>query len=143
MQKTFLSAVCFLALLAGCQLQAPYDPIVDQQTSQLQQDTDTLLAEIGRGIGTPGATYSFYEQSYDTLKAHIVALKTRAEIEPKNDQTVQEITLLQSNVDLLIQIHQNGISAYDLQPIQDSMDRIFRAILKLELAKKEFRNGQS
>jgi len=130
-----------LTLTAGCssvQLIAPYDDQLDKQVTALQTATETFLVKIEReGLSSADDYKKNYTAFYDDEKVAISGLAVRASAIALNSQTAGKIKNLKDTIDQMEKRHQeSGLSKMDAAQFEESLDRIFRAILTLELAKK-------
>ena len=136
-----LSALSAL-LLIGCQQLtiSQYDPITDQQVTKLQQDDTDLFITLQQNIG-PDFQSKTFQPIYDKIEGEIQSLRLRVNAIPNISLTAQQVDLLQQDFDLTQQILKDSknISTTDLIVMQNALDRIYGAILKLELAKKNMR----
>lgn len=84
--KSFRILVCVVLLAhlsTGCSwmnLSADYDPVLDTQTTQLYQDTETFFTEVETSIGTQKFFHSEHQDFYSNAKGRTKALFTRAEL---------------------------------------------------------------
>jgi hypothetical protein len=137
-----LSSFIILALLigSGCcsvTLISGYDEITDAAITQLQRKVGTFLVEIQRNVGTSEAGYEKRVKFYDEVRIDIDAISVRAAAREKNEITVNQLKNLQESIDSLEKLHKLGFNKFEeLEPLRQAFDRIFTAILKLELAKK-------
>jgi len=131
---------------SGCtvRLIGSYDEQIDKSVTALQQKVDTFLVKLA-GEHSPECTYEQHKQFYEEATVDLSGIKVRAEAIPNNSITVQQIDLLASSLNDIEKLHQlksakpagkNCLSAEEIEPIRQSMNTSFTAILKLELAKK-------
>ena len=141
MKKLLISLLVSMFFATGCQelTVSQYDATTDQEVTQLQKDNTQLFLDMQRSAGTPDFAYTKFQGEYDKLETELQSLKLRVEAIPNNSLTEQEVDLLQKDLDLLQQAHKAGMSISEIVPMQDAMNRIYGAILKLELAKKDMR----
>lgn len=122
----------------GCtkvQLISPYDEITDRMVTALHQSTSEVLDEL-EAAPTPG--YAAMSKRYSGLKRELRAVQLRNEARPKNRLTIEQLQRLKANLELLEKTHKEGqLAPVMVQPMRDAFDQTFRAILTLELAKKE------
>lgn len=148
------TAVC--GVLPGCAVQmvSSYDPETDHGVSQLHAEVTELLANLdllaagpnGRPI-SPDCKFENFRHDYSQLAAKAHVLKIRNEIREKNELTTTQLGLLEQNLgELLPTTHREAdggcMTRGAVLVARESMDQMFRAILKLELAKKQFRGGE-
>jgi hypothetical protein len=123
---------------AGClrvQYISPYDETTDRMVTALHQSTSEVLDEL-EASPTPG--YAAMSKRYAGLKGELRAVQLRNEARPKNRLTIEQLQRLKANLELLEKTHKDGqLSQVMVQPMRDAFDQTFRAILTLELAKKE------
>lgn len=125
-------------LVTGCtkvQLISPYDETTDRMVTALHQSTSEVLDEL-EAAPTPG--YAAMSKRYAGLKRELRAMQLRNEARPKNKLTIAQLQELKINLDKLEKTHKDGLmAAVMVQPMRDAFDRTFRALLTLELVKKE------
>jgi len=126
------------ALAGGCshvQLISSYDETTDREVTALHKAVSQLLDDLD-APKTPA--YTSMSRRYAALGSDLRSLQFRNEARPRNALTIEQLQLLRANLDKLEQVHKEGLLVQDMVPIQRStLDQTFRAILKLELAKKE------
>ena len=132
-------ASLFLLVLASCQLIAPYDQVTDEQVTTLQQQTEQFFVNLEKTLGTPEASYDHWQTTYDQFRIEIHMLNMRVQAVPNNDLTIKEVAILQTQFDDLATLHQKGITPFDMPLIEDSFNRVYNALIKLELAKRNMR----
>jgi hypothetical protein len=130
--------LCIALVVAGCTIRliAEYDESTDQGVTTFQRKIETVLTSLERQVGTDAAAYANYVKSYDELRVDLRVLRARATAIPKNDRTVEMLTLLTDNLAKMEQLHQRGLSAQDIPPLRTAFNEACTAILKLEIAKK-------
>lgn len=149
-------------LISGCttvRLISPYDEIIDQKTSLLQEDTETLLLLLSNKTEqqNPVHLMPFSSDTLDELTVRTAVLKARSESTPKNDITTKMFELIESNLVILrslIVLHDNNMPEANspgdplqrLDPdkiklIRDNMRQGFQQIITLEIAKKRGDNS--
>jgi len=127
-------------LLVQCSIQflADYDPIADQQITDLQRTVDGLFYDLSANITTPKANYQNYQAVYKTIFVNLTVLATRVQLIPQNDLMVRQVALLQDAIKQLQKLHQLGFrNLAQLTLAQKPIDTIFQSILRLELAEKK------
>jgi hypothetical protein len=137
--RFFTAVVVLAATTAGCTIKliSDYDETTDKAVTQLQRKVDGFLVDMQRKAGTPEAAYARNAQFYDEARVDVDAIRVRVQAIPKNDITVQQITLIQDSLEKLEQLHKLGFSSpEEIAPLRTAFDTSFTAILKLELAKK-------
>lgn len=150
---TPLSAILLASMLfvvSGCavKLIASYDETTDKNVTALQRKFETFLTDLEAKDGLPECSYDKNSKFYSESKVDLSAIKVRAEAIPKNDITVQQVSLLDSSLDSLESLHKlkdkkskssgelKCISANEITPLRNAFNSSFTAILKLELEKK-------
>lgn len=150
--------------LAGCQVSrvSTYDPETDRSVTELQQDIDLHLTTLEMLADKPKSTASLQQQCdpeqfvevYRKLNAKLRTLTLRNEARDRNQLTVDQLHLLHENLSNLqsqqklryaTQSAAPGdrcLGTGQLQVNRNSLEQIIRAILTLELAKREFREGE-
>jgi hypothetical protein len=137
-----------LNLLAGCQVQlvSQYDEQTDVAVTELQKRTERFLLELealsasDKPEAAAKRTYAANEGFYRDAQVAITSMRLRAQAIPKNELTIQEITLLEQSFESLRQLHveggNSGLRPVIVEPVRSSLNTHFGAIIKLELAKK-------
>lgn len=136
---TFLiSFVLTLVACAHVQLIAPYDERIDKGVTELQKNTTEFFVKIERQGGSDKTDYDNYIKFYDESKVATKSLLIRAGAIAQNNKTEDQIALLMEKYKSLEEQHKNmGLTPHTITPIESSFEQIFRAILTLEVAKKE------
>jgi hypothetical protein len=134
----WISALAALGALAACRhvtFVSPYDEATDKGATAIHGQVDALLTQLDRD---PVPAYGSLKPSYDAIHADISSLRLRNEARPKNELTVKQIDALESNVSAVEEQHRTGaLNQAMVAPARDILNQTFRAILTLELAKKE------
>ena len=142
--SAMLALACAAALVAlpaatGCAhvtLVSHYDEQVDQSATELLKRMDAFLAKLETATGE-AAAYEANKDFYTEYAVDLRVLRVRAESQPKNSLTVQQLDLMQRNVQQLEAAHKSGpISPAAIPTFRDLFEQGWRAILTLELAKK-------
>ncbi|MEH6640579.1 MULTISPECIES: hypothetical protein [Halomonadaceae] len=129
---------CWLAL-SGCtvKLIADYDPKTDEAITQLQRKFETFFVNLESQIGTEEASYDNHLEFYKEVKVDVSAIKLRASAIPKNEITLQQVSLLEENIGLLEEVHKEGVADVEVVKVpRDDFNTALSNILKLELAKR-------
>ena len=149
--------------LAGCQVSrvSTYDPETDRGITELQQDLDVYLTRLEMLAEKPKSAASLkqlcdpeqFGDAYRKLNAKLRTLTLRNEARDRNQLTVDQLGLLRENLSNL-QAQQKlryatdaalpgdrCLGAGQIQVNRNSLEQIIRAILTLELGKREFREG--
>ena len=133
--------VSFVLTMAACahvQLIAPYDERIDKGITELQKNTTEFFVGIERKGGSDKTDYNNYTKFYDDSKVSAKSLLIRAGAVVQNKKTEDQIILLMEKYKSLEEQHKTiGLTSYTIAPLESSFDQIFRAILTLEVAKKE------
>jgi hypothetical protein len=131
-------AVAVLAcLVAGCRvaLISDYDSTTDQWIPELHQ-------------GITQCHPDRFADTYGNINARMRSLILRNEVRAKNTQTVEQLKLLQSSIGKLQQQQaaryadsheQRCMSSEQVQVNRELLEQLIRAVLKLELSKRDFR----
>jgi len=134
-----LATVLLLAALgvAACtsvRLISNYDPIVDQSVTALQKDIDTFLTRLENPDPPEfGESNEFYIQ----VQVDLRAVQVRASAQPKNQLIIDQLELVEKNLEILTTIHEEGLEdPQEIELMRDAFQTQFRAILKLEMAKR-------
>ena len=160
----FASALSMALVLAGCQVArvSTYDPETDRGITELQQYIDAYLTSLEMLAEKPKSTAALkqlcdpeqFTDVYQKLNAKLRTLRLRNEARHRNELTVDQLNLLRENVSNLRAQQQlryateaaspgdRCLSAGQLLVNRNSLEQIIRAILTLELAKREFREGE-
>jgi hypothetical protein len=132
--------VVLLLVLQGCstiRLVADYDEETDRAVTALQRKLETFFVALEDRIGTPEAAYEQNADFYREVRVDISAIRMRAGALPDNDLTLQQVDLLAENLDLLEEVHREGIGDVAVvQLIRDDFNMALTNILRLELAKR-------
>ena len=136
-----LTLVCMiLASCAHVTLIASHDERIEKGITELQKETTTFFVNIERQGGSSKEDYSKYTDFYDKAKVATKSLFIRAGATAQNKLTEQQIKLLMEKYAKLEEQHKTtGLTPYTLAPLESSFDDIFRAILTLEVAKKDLK----
>lgn len=146
-------AFAIYMLLAGCTFLSEYDPETDQGVSALQSEVASHLAKLelladgpdGRPV-SPACRFENFKDTYADLAAKAHVLAVRNEARDKNELTTQQLALLSNSISNgLVTVHRDAdgqcLSMGAIVAARQTLDQNFRAILKLELAKKQSRGG--
>jgi hypothetical protein len=134
------SLVLALGML-GCsaiQFIAPYDQKIDDGVTNLQKMTAEFLTKIERQGGSTPDDYTNHAKFYDDATVVLSGIHVRASAIPHNAITTQQLELLRTQFQNLEEDHQKiGIEQGGVPLLESAFNRTFRAILELEIAKKE------
>lgn len=143
------------ALLAACQVRfiSEYDEATDLGVSALQGEVTAQLATLdqlasgpdGRPV-TPACKFENFKDAYAQFAAQAHVLLVRNQIREKNQPTTDQLKLLEQNLaEGLPTVHREAdggcMSRGAVTVARETLDQTFRSILKLEIAKKQFRGG--
>lgn len=131
--------LCSLVLLQGCtvKLIASYDEQVDESLMNLQRSFSELFVTLEDTVGTPASAYDNYREFYRQVKVDAAALKLRVDAQPLNDLSSQAVGLVIENIELLEEVHKEGINDMELvSVIRDDFTTSLTSLLRLELAKQ-------
>jgi hypothetical protein len=136
-----LTILCLvLASCAHISLIAPYDERIEKGITELQKETTAFFVKVERQGGSNKDDYSKHTEFYDKSKVATKSLMIRAGATAQNKRTEQQIKLLMEKYDKLENQHKTeGLTSYTVAPLESSFDDIFRAILTLEVAKKDLK----
>lgn len=156
-------------LLAGCQLStmSRYDATTDKGVTALQRGIGRLFTKLETLAAESPALESLtescrpakFEASYRELQNDLRALIVRNEAREKNELTVRQLTGLRDSLTALQKLQQERYEPADparriaqpgdrcldaamVEASRGSLDQHIRAILKLELGKRDFRKGE-
>ena len=157
-----VGAVVLLCLLAGCQvaLISDYDATTDQWITELQQSIDAHLSTL-ESLNSVQDSSSIercqparFADTYRNIDARLRSLILRNEARAKNTLTVEQLKLLQSSIGKLRQQQvaryselgtrvdsQGCLSSEQIQINREILEQHIRAVLKLELSKRDLRGG--
>lgn len=148
------TALASALLLAGCTMLSDYDAETDRGVSDLQTQVASHLATLeqlaegpdGNPV-SPACRFDNFKDTYVQLAAKVHVLAVRNEARDKNELTTQQLSLLSSTLsEGLVAVHREAdgqcMSKGAVVAARQILDQNFRAILKLELAKKQYRGGQ-
>ena len=103
--------------------------------TNLQKKVDSALDQLGK---SPMPDYASLQPTYADINADLGALYSRNTLREKNSFTLNQLGNLTNELKTLEdQHHAATLNAAMLGPMRDSLDQTFRAILKLEITKKE------
>ena len=129
------SAILILSLACTVRWISTYDETTDKGVTALEQKVDELFSLVG---ANPPASHAKVEPQYQSIYRDLQLLIVRNEARDKNELTTQQLRLLDSNLRTFEKLHADKDFTRELvPPAKATIDQIFRAILKLELAKKE------
>jgi hypothetical protein len=157
-------ALALVCSIAGCRvaLVSDYDATTDQWITDLQQTLDAHLSTLeSLSALTPGSALTAqchpdrFVDAYRGIDARLRSLILRNEVRTKNAATLEQLRLLQSSIGKLKEQQtvrfSNAIatSAQDLPCLsleqirvnREILEQHIRAVLKLELSKRELREG--
>lgn len=139
--RLVLTALVILGVGCAVRLISEYDDTTDREVTQLQRWVDTFLLSLARHPNPPSCTYAKRSGFYDTTESAISSLIIRNRARDKNDITVQQLVLLDSSLSLLERLHRmrgdsGCMTPESIQPLRETFNTSFAAILRLELAKK-------
>ena len=138
---TALTILCMvLASCAHVTLIAPYDERIEKGITELQKNTTAFFVKIERQGGSDKEDYKNFIQFYDDSKVAVKSLLIRAGATAQNGQTEGQIkALLDKYNSLENQLRQFGLTSNIIPMTKTSFEVIFRAILTLEVAKKDLK----
>jgi hypothetical protein len=158
----------FLAL-GGCQVHliSDYDDATDVGVTEVQQAIDHHLWTLETLSAVSKETPSLSQQcdprqfsdSYREIQSHLRTLIIRNEVRAQNEKTTEQLKLLDASIENLrkqqmerysptdsqraIEVPGDRcMSAAQLKVSRDLLEQHIRSILKLELAKRNFRSGE-
>lgn len=169
MYRGLASLVVVGILAAGCQVMwvSDYDATTDRGVTALQRAIDAHLSRLERLAAEPPGLESLTEDcdpakfaaSYQDLQADLRVLILRNEARTKNELTVRQLQALQPSLDALREQQQERYAPTDperritrpgdrclgagqVAVNRQILEQHIRAILKLELAKRDFRREE-
>jgi hypothetical protein len=132
-----LAIVLGAVMLAGCAvtLISSYDQETDKGITALQKSVDGLMNQLDQD---PVPDYDALKKSYDTIWSEFSSLRFRSEARPNNTFTVKQLDELKAELDKLEKLHKDKkLNQAMVGPTREILNQTLRAILKLELEKKE------
>jgi hypothetical protein len=153
--RVAFAALALTTILCGCTIRliSEYDPETDRGVSALQSEVTAQLAtleQLGAGPGgqpvSPDCKFENFKETYAQLAAQAHVLKVRNEVRDKNELTTTQLGLLEKNLgEQLVSLHRDAdgqcMTRGTVLAARETLDQLFRAILKLEIAKQKFRGG--
>jgi hypothetical protein len=155
-----VGAVVLVCLLAGCRvaLISDYDATTDQWITELQQTIDAHLSTL-ESLTTDEDSAAIercqpgrFADTFRNIDARLRSLILRNEVRAKNTLTVEQLRLLQSSIGKLQQqqiaryaeaqksSNEAGcLSSEQVHVNREILEQHLRAVLKLELSKRDFR----
>ena len=135
----FLLLLLLPIIVSGCSVKfiADYDEVTDKLVTELQRRMEYFFLDLEYKFDTPEADYENYVEFYKEIKTDLKLLELRTSALPDNEITVKQVKLVQKNLLLFEEIHQEGLDdmIFIEEPRKD-FTIAFINILKLELAKK-------
>ncbi len=129
-----LLTVVGAAACSTIRLISDYDPIIDESVTALQKDVDTFLTQLERD---EAPTFDDSREAYEKMLVDLRAIQVRASAQTKNELIIQQLDLVADNLALMAEAHREGIEdPQEIELFRNSLQAQFRAILKLELAKR-------
>ena len=127
----------FLSACTSVTLMSSYDEALDAGITELQKSTETFLVQLEHTGRAPGPTLTKEEQDFlDKATVEVTSLQIRAAAQPKNEITLQQLSILKDSYLTLGDLLKVGAPRNQIQTIRDAFNTSTGAILKLELAKK-------
>ena len=137
------TALITLILLANCTvtLVAPYDPVTDEKTAELQEKILLQFNEWERKIaGGSDVLYSDNEEFYSSVVVTLDILIARNEGIEKNRIVTQQLQLTKENIGLLEELHRNfddgKLTKDDIGQVKGSISSQLNAIQKFQMKLK-------
>jgi hypothetical protein len=109
------------------------------------------LEQLANGPGgkptVPACQFDNFSDAYAQFSARAHVLTVRNEARSKNEPTTEQLRSLEESIgQLLVAVHRAGndqcMSSGAIAASTSALDQHFRAILKLELAKKIYRGAE-
>lgn len=139
----FLPVILLSLALSSCahvQLVAPYDERIEKDVVALQESTTRFFVMLERQEGSTQQDYPKHIVFYDNAKVVTRGLLIRTRAVPTNEKTAEQVQLLAEKYRSLEEQHRTrGLSLAVSRTLEPSFDQIFRAILALEIGKKELK----
>jgi len=132
-------STCYVLLASSAcghvTLISPYDETTDKGVTALEKSISGLLDQLDHD---PVPDYASLSGTYDSVFSDLASLRLRNDARPKNTQTVGQLDALRKSLTDLRQLHQQGkLNHVMVGPTRDILEQNVRAILTLELQKKE------
>ena len=133
-----LTTLALATVLPACStvvLMSPYDEQTDVGVTSLQKKVDGALEQLGKA---PLPDYGSLQPTYAEINGDLAVLVSRNTLREKNTLTLGQLGNLSKELKILEDQHAAGsLKSVMVGPMRDSLDQTFRAILKLEISKKE------
>lgn len=164
-----IALVAIVTMLAGCPAYfvSEYDATTDQGVTALQRTLERHLGQLETLAAEPPGLESLveackpdqFDDAYRDMQSDLRSLIVRNEAREKNDLTVQQLQGLQESLATLQQLQRERyeptdpervitkpgdrcMSSAQIEATRQILEQHFRAILKLELAKRDFRKEE-
>lgn len=137
-RQQFLTIFLVATVLGGCAvtLISRYDETTDKDVSALQKTVNGLLTQLERAKELP--SHESTQSTYDGIATDLAAIQLRNDARSRNQLTIDQLALLKKNLDAFEDLHKQGLlNKAMIKPQRSILDQTFRAILTLELKKKE------
>ena len=141
--QCFIIAISLILTISvfGCssiQWIAPYDHKIDESVTNLQKMTAQFFTKIERHGGSEPEDYKNQTTFYDDARVALSGILVRAGAVSNNRLTLEQLEILHKQFRKLEEDHQkSGIPKAAVPQLEEAFNRTFRAILTLEVAKKE------
>jgi hypothetical protein len=132
--------LAFVIGALGCTVRfiAPYDQKIDDGVTNLQKMTTEFLTTITSKGGSGPEDYKDHIKFYDDTHVALSGIRLRTEAVPQNEKTSEQLKVLEDMFEKMRrEDKEGGIKLEVASSKANAFDRIFRAILTLELAKKD------
>jgi len=145
--RLFSAGLLLSAVLSGCtvKLISSYDEQTDKSITALQKNFEAFFVRLERSYGSPACVLDHHKSFYDDSSVELSGIRVRAAAMKNNRITTEQIELLSKSLGTLEQLHRiksnrepgkNCLSREEIEPLRNSFNASFTAILKLEFAKK-------
>lgn len=119
-----LGVAALLLALSGCtsvQLVSNYDDVIDRETLALQKKLDTYFISLN-SLDSEQRRYRNQRKFYESVLVDLNSLQVRAGGIYRNQQTVDQLKLVQENLAYLLLLHKGCVTA----PLNDEQIKAVR-----------------
>jgi hypothetical protein len=131
---------CLLLGLGGCHvtLMSSYDPEMDRTATMLQQKMDAFLTRLETHAEESQAHYSWDQAFYQDYLVQLRSLRLRAQSDPTNEFTANQLTRMMDDFEQLRLAHKSGpLPISTIQATRELFNQSWQAIIAQEIAKRQ------
>jgi len=139
--RRLLAMIFGLVVLAGCAvtLISSYDETTDKGVTSLQKSVDELMNKLDQDAFP---AYKTVKKDYDKIRSDFNSIYFRNEARPNNALTLKQLDELKAQLVQVEKMHKDKmLNRAMVGQIRNTLNQTFRAILTLELKKKELNEG--